>query len=1497
MYIYFLKRLNLIFFLFVLPTSMLAQSEFTQKERYIDNEGLHFDIKLAGTRIAESQVEQFLVSYFKLNKSNTFRVVRKLKVDEGEEHIRYAHFVENRKVIGSEVIGHFRNGILEGYNGILYKAAEQLAIVDQEMALEKALTFVNAEQYMWQNKSEELMLKSWTNDSDATFYPKAELVYVPQEFDYNKPLVLCYAFEIYALSPLVRNRIYISAMDGSVWANEELIHIADANGVANTKYRGNRSIVSDSVAVDTFRLRETGRGNGIETYNLKQGKSYANAVDFIDDDNYWNNYNANFDEVAGDAHYGAEITYDYYFDKFNRNSYDDNGAKIRSYVHYSANYSNAFWNGYAMTYGDGNGTSVLPLISIDVCGHEISHAVTTNSANLVYSYESGALNESFSDIFGNAIEYYADSNLFNWRMGEDITSSGRGLRNMANPNAYGDPNTYKGKYWHTSSSDNGGVHTNSGVQNYWFYLLCEGDTGTNDNGDYYFVDSLGMLKAEAIAYRNLTVYLTSSSDYEEARYYAIRSAADLFGECSNEVIATTNAWYAVGVGDKYDSLLVTADFQADTAFCYASEGVQFRNKSANALSYKWYFGDADSSSVKDPKHFYPSEGIYTVKLIAEGCFGNVFDTMEKLNYLTIDSTRDICNAVLMPVNANDTVYACNGFLYDNGGENNYSDLAKDTITIWFGANDSAQISFEEFGYENKFDSLYVYDGFSTNGKLLGAYTGFTLPNGGNPIKVDSGAVTITHFSDTYVNEIGFKLRFEAFRPKIQHMRTPDTLVCYKQQLAIEVNGSGGDVLDYEYYWNGVFGDSIVFLAPERDTVLYLKFGDACRRDFVYDTIYISVRDSLKLESIADTTLCYLQDIQLVAKGSGGDTTNYIFTWSPNLTNLNPWNTEFSKTQFVQVALADGCSEQMDTIGFNVYVRDSIQFAKTADATLCEGDSIELFVDVNGGLNSFAFQSSLAISGGPDTAFSTLVKPIGPGLHKYWISFTDQCTDTKDTAFYAITMLDSLKLSLTKDTTICYGTSIQLIASASGGKNAKLFDWGNGFVTDSTHVFSPKITTLYTLNLKDGCSAYEPINTVLVTVLDSLQVAITALDTACYGESLVVSAVASGGSSATYSYNWQNAVVAGSSFTSSIWSDTAINVVFSDGCSSPSASAIKNIIVRNPLSLKHASDTFICLNESLNLSPILDGGVGNYVMSWDNGLGTGLTKVVSPTVNTTYQVMLSDNCSKPLYANINVVVNPLPIIDMDANPKQTCQFKPVVFTNKSLAGVGSTYVWYFGDGDSSKIENSTHSYKSEGNYTTKLKVTNEFGCTDLAKSNFTIEIQSAPKSMFIPNKLEGDFFNAEILFNNVSTGGKNYLWNFDDGSLSSEENPTYRFRDTGYFTVYLVVSNDVGCFDTSSVEIRIKDVFYMYVPNAFSPNSDGVNDVFHLQYRGISDFNLTVFNRWGEILWHTNKPDESWDGKYQGKLVEQGVYFYSISGSSNLGNAFGEKGTLTIFSGR
>jgi Zn-dependent metalloprotease len=297
---------------------------------------------------------------------------------------------------------------------------------------------------------------------------------------------------------------------------------------------------------------------------MKKGTSYTAAVNFTDVDNNWTAAefnNVNKDNGALDAHWGAEKTYDYFSAVHGRNSYNNAGAAIKSYVHYSSNYNNAYWNGSVMTYGDGSGTGGFDILtSIDVAGHEIGHAVCTNTANLAYQQESGAMNEAFSDIWGACIEYYAAPNKQLWLIGEDIErrSGHLALRSMSNPKSEGQPDTYGGTNWisqtkcrPSSRNDYCGVHTNSGVLNHWFYILTQGKTGTNDKGSSYSVTGIGIDKAAKITYRLESVYLSANSTYANARTFGIQAATDLYGAGSPEVIATTNAFYAVGVGTAY----------------------------------------------------------------------------------------------------------------------------------------------------------------------------------------------------------------------------------------------------------------------------------------------------------------------------------------------------------------------------------------------------------------------------------------------------------------------------------------------------------------------------------------------------------------------------------------------------------------------------------------------------------------------------------------------------------------------------------------------------------------------------------------------------------------------------------------------------------------------------------------------------------------------------------------------------------------------------------
>lgn len=673
---------------------------------------------------AFAQPEKFLREQFSLPASFGLEILSMEEDLLGWKHYRYRATQDGIPVVGSMYIFHTEIGRIRSINGFIPKyvpAVKPTPSVIRDQALNIALNHIGATTYKWQLPEEEAFLKAEQRNPNVTFYPEGRLVYAPKSLERNpNEYALAWEFDIYAHEPMSRKQIYVDALTGNIIHENDLIHHADAAGTAVTAYVGTKPITADYTGT-TYRLRETGRGQGIETYNLQKGTSYAAAVDFTDADNYWNNVNANLDQYAGDAHYGAEMTYDYFFLTYGRNSINNAGFKLLSYIHYSTNYVNAFWDGSRMTYGDGN-SSYTPLTSLDICGHEITHGLTTFTANLNYSYQSGALNESFSDIFGTVIEFYAHLPTADWLIGEDIGSA---FRSMSNPNAYSNPDTYLGTYWYTGSGDNGGVHYNSGVQNYWFYLLTQGGSGTNDIGNAFNVSGIGMTKAAAIAYRTLTVYLTPTSQYADARYYSIQAAQDLYGPCSPEVIATTNAWYAVGVGSAF-SANVNADFTASaTTTCNVPFTVNFTNTSTNANVANWSFGDGGTSTQYHPTYTYTTPGTYSVTLTASSSCGT--NTTTKTNYIVINApaapqSSDVvsCSPASVTLNASGTGTLF-WFSQVSGGTplgtgNNYTTPVLSSTTTYYVENRVSQpgqnlgpstYSFGQGGFHNNATAQYL----------------------------------------------------------------------------------------------------------------------------------------------------------------------------------------------------------------------------------------------------------------------------------------------------------------------------------------------------------------------------------------------------------------------------------------------------------------------------------------------------------------------------------------------------------------------------------------------------------------------------------------------------------------------------------------------------------------------------------------------------------------------------------------------------------------------
>lgn len=511
---------------------------------------------------------QVLQDQLKISQDYQFLKTRSEADNIGFTHEKYQQYYQGIKVEFGIYTLHGRSGKVESMSGEFYEIGDLnlTPAISSKQAFQNALNHTKAQSYLWDDPEA-------ASAADNYQKPEGELLILPMLNNKTRTTEhhLAYKFDIYATNPLSRGDLYIDAHSGeALFYNATIKHttgfghvgesaeahkahnkklkaaiavFADVPANGNSLYNGNVSFTADN-ASGPYRLRQA--ADGVETYDLNNGTNYNNASDVTSGGTNFTGV-----ETGVQAHWGAEQTHDYFLSQHGRDSYNGSGAVIRSYVSYSSNYVNAFWDGSRMTYGDGDGVNYGPLVSVDIVGHEIGHGVTEFTANLVYSYESGALNESFSDIFGEAIENHA-TGTNDWQMGTDMGIGGSGaIRSMNNPNAYNDPDTYGGTNWHVAASDNGGVHINSGVQNKWFYILTVGESGTNDNGDSYNVTGIGMTAAAAIAYRNLSVYLSVNSQYADARNGAIQSAIDIYGEGSAEEIAVTNAWYAVGVGAEY----------------------------------------------------------------------------------------------------------------------------------------------------------------------------------------------------------------------------------------------------------------------------------------------------------------------------------------------------------------------------------------------------------------------------------------------------------------------------------------------------------------------------------------------------------------------------------------------------------------------------------------------------------------------------------------------------------------------------------------------------------------------------------------------------------------------------------------------------------------------------------------------------------------------------------------------------------------------------------
>lgn len=486
-------------------------------------------------------------------------VARDVVVDaDGTEHVRFDRTFKGMPVIGGDMVVHSRNGKLAGISQRLSSAARpgsagritrDQAIV--EAGAEFGSRFIGAP------------------TARTVVYALGASPVLAHEVVFNG---------IKADQTPTEMHYFVDAASGRIlnkWDTVQTAKPGQDNGgscAGATAVTGTgKSLTEGDVVVNTtkcgttYQMVDMTRGGGA-THNMAMKTTGMGSV-FTGSTNIWgNNLLSNSQTVGADAHYGVAVTWDYYKNVHGRNGIANDGMGAVSRVHYGRNYQNAFWSDgcFCMTFGDGdNGASILPLVAVDIAGHEMSHGVTSRSAGLVYSGESGGLNEATSDIFGTMVEYYANNanDPGDYVMGEELFANNadmsKAIRWMFKPSLDG---ASKDCYYNGIASID--VHYSSGPANHFYYLLAEGavvpagfGAGTWANltpaslvcNGNTSLAGIGREAAGKIWYRALTVYMTSGTNYAAARTATLNAAADLYGNGSTQYNAVAAAWAAVNV--------------------------------------------------------------------------------------------------------------------------------------------------------------------------------------------------------------------------------------------------------------------------------------------------------------------------------------------------------------------------------------------------------------------------------------------------------------------------------------------------------------------------------------------------------------------------------------------------------------------------------------------------------------------------------------------------------------------------------------------------------------------------------------------------------------------------------------------------------------------------------------------------------------------------------------------------------------------------------------
>ena len=621
--------------------------------------------------------------------------------------------------------------------------------------------------------------------------------------------------------------------------------------------------------------------------------------------------------------------------------------------------------------------------------------------------------------------------------------------------------------------------------------------------------------------------------------------------------------------------------------------------------------------------------------------------------------------------------------------------------------------------------------------------------------------------------------------------------------------------------------------------------------------------------------------------AGGGTPNYTYAWAPAGGNTSTGNGLSAGSYTVTVTDANGC-----TATASVTITEPALLTATIGATIN--------ISCNGGTNG----SATVTAAGGTPAYTYAWTPAGgntaTGSNLSAGTYTVNLTDNNGCiASASVTITQPVALSVTVAGTniTCFGSNNgSITATPAGGTAPYTYAWAPA--GGNTPTASNLSAGTYTVNLTDanGCSATA---SATITEPTPLKVSASGPQQVCSGNTAKLSSTVSGGTP-VYSYLWSSGDTTSTATVKPLTTTTYTLVVTdANGCT---ATTTVTVATNPALNVVISGASSFCPGGSATLTASASGGDGNYTFLWLPGNSTNQSITVAPASTTTYTVELTDGCNSTMAtASATITINPLPVTSFQANPVEGCAPLCVQFRDLSTVGGGgiSQWSWNFGNGDSSHARNPIFCYPDTGNFSVSLTTVSDSGCSSTLKILNMVTVYPSPKAGFTYAPQPVDIMNPMVQFTSDSWGKYPIVywnWIFGDGTESGVSlNPSHTYGDTGTYCATLIVVDQHGCTDSVTNCLVVNPYFTFYIPDAFSPNDDGINDVFLPKGSYIKDYEMYIFDRWGMKLFHSNDFSNGWNGKVGNNttVCQEDTYVYLINVTDTKGNKHSYTGKVSL----